>query len=191
MVELLSALINQATTMKQLLRLFTLAFFMLLTACSTAPTSDITVDAEADPKASISGFKTYAWLATAQIVNDPEGQWEPRNVDIDTEVQFIINSELRKRGIAEVSTNPDMLVAYAAGIDMTKLGLKVNPETQEKLIENIPGAALVVALVDADTGYVIWIAEAVGEVQRQADEATVRARIDYAIREMFRLLPKN
>lgn len=177
--------------MRQLLRLFALAFFMLLTACSTAPTRDITVDAEADPKAGISGFKTYAWLATAQIVNDPEGQWEPHNVDIDAEVQFIINSELRKRGIAEVSTNPDMLVAYAAGIDMTRLGLKVNPESQEKLIENIPGAALVVALIDADTGYVIWIAEAVGEVQQQADEATIRARIDYAIKEMFRLLPKN
>jgi hypothetical protein len=74
---------------------------------------------------------------------------------------------------------------------MTKLGLKENPETGEQLLENIPGAALVVALVDADTGYVIWIGEAVGDVQQQADEATVRTRIEYAIREMFRLLPKN
>jgi hypothetical protein len=164
---------------------------MMLTACTTAPTKDITVDAEADPKASFSGFKTYAWLASAQIVFDPEGQWEPRNVDIDAEVQLIINSELHKRGITEVSTSPDMLVAYAAGVDMTTLGLKENPKTGEKLLENIPGAALVVALIDADTGYVIWIGEAVGEVQEQADEATVRARIDYAIREMFRLLPKN
>jgi len=177
--------------MKQIFRLFTLAFIMLLTACSTTPTKDITVDAEADPKASFSGFKTYAWLASAQIVNDPEGQWEPRNVDIDAEVQSIINSELRKRGIVEVTSTPDMLVAYAAGVDMTTLGLKVSPETREKLIENIPSAALVVALIDADTGYVIWLAEAVGEVQQQADEATVRARIEYAIREMFRLLPKN
>jgi hypothetical protein len=182
---------NQATTMRQLLRLFAFAFIVLLTACTTAPTKDIKVDAEADPKASFSGFKTYAWLASAQIVFDPEGQWEPRNVDIDAEVQSMINSELQKRGIAKVNTNPDMLVAYAAGVDMTTLGLKENPETGEKLLENIPGAALVVALIDADTGYVIWIAEAVGDVQQQADEATVRARIDYAIKEMFRLLPKN
>ena len=177
--------------MRQNLRLFAFAFIMVLIACSSVPTKDITVDAEADPKAGFSGFKTYAWLASAQIVFDPEGQWEPRNVDIDAEVQLIINSELRKRGIAEVSTNPDMLVAYAAGVDMTTLGLKVSPETQQKLLENIPSAALVVALIDAGTGYVIWIGEAVGKVQEQADEATVRARIDYAITEMFRLLPKN
>jgi len=177
--------------MKQVIHVIFLAFIMLLTACTSAPTKDIKVDAEADPKATFSGFKTYAWLASAQIVFDPEGQWEPRNVDIDTEVQFIINSELSKRGIAEVSSNPDMMVAYAAGVDMTTLGLKVNPETSEKLLENIPSAALVVALIDADTGYVVWVGEAVGEVQLQADQATVRARIDYAIREMFRLLPKN
>jgi hypothetical protein len=177
--------------MRQPLRLFAFAFIVLLTACTTAPTKDIKVDAEADPKASFSGFKTYAWLASAQIVFDPEGQWEPRNVDIDAEVQSIINSELQKRGITEVNADPDMLVAYAAGVDMTTLGLKENPETGEQLLENIPGAALVVALVDADTGYVIWIGEAVGDVQQQADEATVRTRIEYAIREMFRLLPKN
>ena len=177
--------------MRQIFRIFALAFIVMLTACTTAPTKDIQVDAEADAKASFSGFKTYAWLASAQIVNDPEGQWEPRNVDIDAEVQLMISNELRKRGIAEVSSNPDMLVAYAAGVDMTTLGLKENPGSKEKLLANIPSAALVVALIDADTGYVIWIGEAVGEVQQQADEATVRGRIDYAIGEMFRLLPKD
>lgn len=191
MVEFLSTSINQGITVKQIFRLLTLSFTVFLIACTTAPTKDIQVDAEADPKVSFSSFKTYAWFASAQILFDPEGQWEPRNVDIDAEVQLIINSELRKRGMTEVSSNPDMMVAYAAGVDMTTLGLKENPETGEKLLENIPGAALVVALIDADTGYVIWIGEAVGEVQQQADEATVRARIEYAIKEMLRLLPKN
>lgn len=177
--------------MKKVLKTTSLAFIVLLTACTTAPTRDIKVDAEADPKASFSGYKTYAWLAAAQLLHDPEGQWEPRNVDLDSEVQFMINSQLRKRGMSEVSSNPDMFVAYAAGVDMTALGLKENPDTSEKLLENIPKAALVVALVDADSGFVIWLGEAVGEVQEQANEATVRARIDYAINEMFRLLPKN
>jgi hypothetical protein len=177
--------------MRQLLQLFAFVFIMVLTACTTAPTKDITVDAEADPKASFSGFKTYSWLASAQIVFDPEGQWEPRNVDIDAEVQLMISNELRKRGIAEVSSNPDMLVAYAAGVDMTALGLKQDPETKEKLLANIPKAALVIALIDADTGYVVWIAEAGGQVQEQPDAATVRARLEYAIGEMFRLLPRN
>ncbi len=177
--------------MTRTIRAVSIAFTVLLVACTSVPTSDINVDAEADPKASFSGYKTFAWFAAAQIVHDPEGQWEPRNVDIDAEVQTIINGELRKRGMVEDKIRPDMLVAYAAGVDMATLGLKTNPETREKMLENIPSAALVVALIDADTGYVIWIAEAVGEVQQTADAATVRARIEHAIGEMFRLLPKN
>lgn len=177
--------------MRKTAQTLSILLVMLLSACTTVPTQDISVDAESDPKASFSGYKTYAWFAAAQILFDPEGQWEPRDVDIDAEVQALINSQLGKRGMSEDNSSPDMLVAYAAGVDMASLGLKLNPETQEKILENIPSAALVIALIDADTGYVIWIAEAVGEVQQQADAATVRARIEYAIDEMFRLLPKN
>lgn len=177
--------------MIKITRFANLAFIILLVSCTTIPTDDIKVDADVDPKANFTGYKTYAWLAAAQIVFDPEGQWEPRNVDIDAEVQLVINSELGKRNIKQVSDKPDMLVAYAAGIDMTALGLKEDPAAKQKLLENIPKAALVVAFIDAETGYVIWLGEAVGNVQQQADKATVRARIDYAIREMFRLLPKN
>ena len=177
--------------MNTMIRLVCITGILLLGACTTSPTKDITVSATADPKAQFSGFKTYAWLAAAQILFDPDGQWEPKDVDIDMEVQRIINIELRKRGKVEDTSNPDMLVAYAAGVDMTTLGLTENPETKEKLLENIPKAALIVALIDADTGYVIWLGEAVGEVQQQADEATVRTRIQYAVSEMFRQLPKN
>ena len=168
-----------------------LTFTMLLSACSSVPTKDIRVDASADPKASLTGYKTYAWFAAAQIVFDPEGQWEPRDVDIDAEVQAIINRELRMRAKVEDEVDPDMLVAYAAGVDMASLGLKEDPETQESLLANVPKAALVVALIDANTGYVFWLGEAVGEVQQQVDAATVRARLKFAIGEMFRLLPKN
>mgnify|MGYP001811873720 CR=1 FL=1 len=174
-----------------MIRLFSITCVLLLSACATAPLEDITVNAEADPKAQFSGYKTYAWLATAQILYDPEGQWEPRNVDIDAEVQKIINIELRMRGKVEDAANPDMLVVYAAGVDMTTLDLKENPETSQKLLENIPEAALIVALIDADTGYVVWLGEAVGDVQQQANKDTVRTRIQYAVSQMFRLLPKN
>lgn len=177
--------------MKTIIRLVSITCVLLLSACSTTPIKDITIDAESDPKAQFSSYKTYAWLASAQILFDPEGQWEPRDMDIDAEVQRIINIELRMRGRVEDTTNPDILVAYAAGVDMTTLGLKEDPDSSQKLLENIPKAALIIALIDADTGYVVWLGEAVGEVQQQADEATVRARIEYAVSEMFRLLPKN
>ena len=177
--------------MNTMIRLISITCVLLLSACSTTPVEDIKINAESDPKAQFSNFKTYAWLASAQVLFDPEGQWEPRDVDIDAEVQRIISIELRMRGKVEDTTNPDILVVYAAGVDMTTLGLKEDPETSQKLLDNIPKAALIIALIDADTGYVVWLGEAVGEVQQQADEATVRARIEYAVSEMFRLLPKN
>ncbi len=178
--------------MKHMMRFSYAALILLLiTACSTAPTKDIEVDATADPKVSFSGYKTYSWLAAARLVYDPEGQWEPQDVDIDAEVQRMINNELRKRGFVQAENNPDMLVAYTTGVDMTSLDLKQNPETNEKLLENIPRAALIVALIDANTGYVMWLGEAVGEVQQEADANTVRARIEYAINTMFGLLPGN
>jgi len=191
MLESRFKLIDRETPMPKAIKFVSVILVILLGSCASVPTSDINVEAESDPRANFSGFKTYAWFAAAQIVFDPEGQWEPRDVDIDAEVQSIIDSELRKRGISEVSNSPDMLVAYAAGVDMTSLGLKQDPTTKKELLTNIPKAALVIALVDADTGYVIWIAEATGEVQQKADAATVRTRIEYAIGEMFRLLPKS
>ena len=126
---------------------------IFLSACATTATQDIKVEAQADPKVSFSGYKNYAWLASAEILYDPEGQWEPKNIDIDSEVRFIVNRELRKRGMVEVTSNPDMYIAFAAGVDMTSLDIKENPESKEQVLANIPKAGLVIVMVDADTGF--------------------------------------
>ena len=86
---------------------------LFVTACATALTKDIKVDTETAPNANLSAYKTYAWIAAAQILNDPDGQWEPRKFDADAEIRFLINNELRKKGMTEVDRNPDMLGAPA------------------------------------------------------------------------------
>ncbi len=176
--------------MTPLFRLFAISSILLLASCATV-TQDIKVDAQADPKVSFSGYKTFTWLLSAEIVYDPQGQWEPPNVDIDSEVRFMVNRELRKRGMTEVSANPDIFVAFAAGVDMTSLGLKENPESKEKVLENIPKSGLVVVLVDADTGFIIWLGEASGEVGSSRSVEDIRTRIDYAIKQMFKRIPNN
>ena len=45
--------------------------FTLLTACSSI-TKDIEVEARIDPKVNLSGYKSYTWVAAAEILNDPE-----------------------------------------------------------------------------------------------------------------------
>ncbi|MFW2372047.1 MAG: DUF4136 domain-containing protein [Gammaproteobacteria bacterium] len=164
--------------------------FMLLSGCSNVPTKDIQIDAQADPKANFSGYKSYAWLATAAIVNDSYGQWEPPSFDADSEIMHLIDRELRKRGMSEDSVNPDVFVAFAAGIDMDALNLKVSPETQMETLENVPQGGLVVALIDSDSGFIIWLGVVTAEVMQSPNAQTAKSRLDYAVSKLLKKLPK-
>ena len=177
--------------MKTLFVLPLTLFILLLTGCASTATQDIKVNAEADPKARFSGYKTYAWLGSARIIADDEGVWEPPKFDADSELRFLIDTELRKRGMNEVSSQPDLLVAFALGIDMDALKLKQDPDTKVKSLENVPQGALVVILIDADTGFVIWVGTAEAEVKGKTDEATAKQRLKYAVHEMFKKLPTD
>ena len=163
---------------------------MLLAGCASVPTKDIQVDAQVDPKANFSGYKTYAWLGAAAIVNDPYGQWEPPQFDADAEIMFLIDRELRKRGMSESTVDPDLVIAFAAGIDMEALGLKVDTGTKMDVLENVPQGGLAVVLVDSESGFVIWVGVAIAEIQESPDTKTVKARLEYAVTQLFKKLPK-
>lgn len=170
--------------------LMLLAGVMLLSGCTSALVKDIRVEAQADPKTNFSGYNSYAWLGAAAILNDPYGQWEPPAFDSDAEIKFLIDRELRKRGMMPSYTNPDLLVAFAAGIDMEALELKVDPKTQINALEKVSTGGLVVLFVDGESGIVNWVAVATAEVQERPDTRTVKARLDYAVTQMFKKLPK-
>ena len=166
--------------------------FMLVSGCSSVPTKDIAVDAQADAKANFSGYKSYTWLGSAAIINDPYGQWEIPEFDADAEIKYLIDRELRKRGMSQSSPliNPDMIVAFAAGIDMDALELKVDPDSKIDMLVSVPQGGLLVILVDGQSGFVIWAGVATAEIQESPSAKTVKARLDYAVTELFRKLPK-
>jgi hypothetical protein len=147
-----------------------LAGIMFLSGCASAPVKDIRVEAEADPKTNFGGYKTYAWLGAAAILNDPDphGQWEPPEFDADAEIKYLIDRELRKRGMMPSYTDPDLLVAFAAGIDMEALKLKVDPETKIDVPEKVPSGGLVVLFVDGQSGSVNWVLCSNPDVQEAA-----------------------
>ena len=162
---------------------------MLLSGCASAPTKDIKFESQSDPKANFSGYKSYTLLGSATIVNDSLGQWEPPSFDSDAEVKYLIDRELRKRGLSEVSNNPDLIVAFAAGVDMDAFELKVNPETKMDMLANMPQGGLVIMFIDSQSGFVIWVGAAVAEIQESIDAKTVKARLDYAVTQLFKKLP--
>ncbi len=161
------------------------AAFALSSSCATI-TSDIEIEAHADPSVNYGNYQTYAWAGSAQIVFDPVGQWEQPTLDTDEEVRFVINRELRDHGLNQVKNDPDLLVAFAAGIDTTVLELKEDPNQDKKVLNNVPKAALFIALTDTDTGYIVWYGYAKGDVQQQQTIDNIRTRIDFAISEIFK-----
>ncbi|UCD30901.1 MAG: DUF4136 domain-containing protein [Desulfobacterales bacterium] len=176
--------------MKRNYLLISIIVLMLFAGCASVPTKDIKVDVQSDPKADFSGYKTYTWLGTAAILNDPYGQWEPPQFDADAEIMFLIDRELHKRGMSKNTANPDLVIAFAAGVDMEALQLKVDTKTKMEFLENVPQGGLVVVLVDSRLGFVIWIGMATAEVQESPDTQTVKARLDHAVTQMFKKLPK-
>jgi hypothetical protein len=171
--------------------LFAVFGVMLLVAgCASSVTKDIIVDAAADPKANFNDYSTYSWLGSAAIVYDPDGKWEPPQFDADAEIEYLIDRELRARGMSEDSVNPDMLVAYAAGIDMDSMDIKIDPESDLAVLENVPLGALSIVLIDADTGLAIWGGTATAEIQQSPDQETIKKRLDFAVTQMLKKLPK-
>lgn len=186
----IETLLKEDDTMKRSYVLLFIIVIMLLSGCASVPTKDIKVDAQANPKANFSGYMTYAWLGSAAIVNDSYGQWEPPAFDADAEIKYLMDRELRKRGMLENSADPDLIVAFAAGINMDALGLKVDPETKMDMLANVPRGGLLVVLLDRDSGFVVWVGVATAEIQESPDAQTVKARLEYAVTQLLKKLPK-
>lgn len=159
--------------------------------CSTAPVKDIKVEAESAPGMDMNNYRTYAWLAAAKIVNDPNGRWEPPQFDADAEIKWLIDRELRARGISEVAAFPNVFVAFVAGVDMAQLELKQDPKEKMDVLRNVPKGALAVMLIDGASGDPVWAGAAVADIKTDRTPEETKARLDYAVTQMFRKLPKK
>lgn len=173
-------------------RFFIAAFVVpvIISACTTL-TGDIEVQTRKNSGINYDGYKTYNWAENAQIVFDPIGQWEQPTLDTDEEVRAVINRELQKHGINQVEKDPDLFIAFAAGADAAVLELKEDPNNDKKILKKVPKAALIIALIDADTGYTVWSGYAMGEVQQQQSIDNIHARINYAISKIFKAYNKR
>jgi len=164
--------------------LLLLSVTLFFSGCATL-TKDIDVNTETAPGVNLADYKTFTWVVSAQIVNDPHGNWEPPNFDADAEIKFLLLKELRARGLEETTREPDLLLVFAAGVDMQNLEFVKDPKTKMSSLEQIPKGALLVAMIDPATRNPVWVGTATGEVESGRSNEDVRKRLAYAVKKML------
>lgn len=162
-----------------------LAFGIL--GCAHQATKDIQIMVKIDPKANMAGYKTYAWAGGLGALNDPDHVWTPAEFDVDAEVRFQVDKELRDRGMTATQDKPDLSVMYLMIVDTDKqaaeLRQKYGPQAD---ISGLSEAALVIGLVDTDTGFVVWLGAARAPAHPFGDDETAKLRIKTAVANMFK-----
>lgn len=168
-----------------MVKVFTVTALMIamgtLTACVS--TQDITVKSEKSAKADLSGYKTYSILASSGVDKAFRKDKNDDGVKSRNEINRIINETLQKQGKSYADKNPDFYVVYAAGTDKNAIEKKLSKEGKE-VIHNTPKAAIVLVLIDAKNGSVLWKSSAEGDLQNISEEKK-RQRMSYAIKKML------
>jgi hypothetical protein len=160
--------------------------FVVLAAGCASVTRDITVETEVDPKADLTGYQSYTWAGAAALVNDPRSSWSPPGFDVGEEIRFLVDRELHNRGMKQNSVNPDMVVAFAVGVDMTALKWVKDTKLKTLNLQNVPQGALTLIFADAATDRVISIGSATADLQSSPNDEVVRKRLDYAVTRMVK-----
>ena len=58
------------------------------------------------------------------------------------------------------------------------------------MLRNVPKGSLLVMLIDANIGTLVWAGVAKAEIQEDPAPEVVRKRLDYAVSKMFKKLPR-
>ncbi len=162
---------------------------LLLSACSSFPKDDIVFKSASAPDINWDKFKTFTWLAEADIVNDPQGYMKVPSFDVSAELQFALSSELRDKHYIESKSNPDFAVIYTTGIDMEALEMDASNTDTKPLAKNVPKAGLSVIFMDMHSRKPIWIGAAMADFHQEFATEVAIQRLHYAVESILDTVP--
>lgn len=161
------------------------------TACSSVPTSDIKIHSAVDAKANMKGYKSFAWLASGGVLLDKTGAWVPKDIDTHSEVEFQVDKALRERGLQVAKDKPDLMVALLfVGSVKEVQEIAEKRGTALSKFDAVGEGALIVELIDAETGKSVWMGAAEGEIRQSRSVEDGKKRLAYAVDKMFSQLPR-
>ena len=162
--------------------LFVASLFMFAGCVST---QDIQVESATNEKVNLKGYKTYQFVEGSGIVDaDAKGNLKESKDSTAAMIEEIINDALEDKGKKPVAKDPDFYVAYLGGRDMHAVEEKLDA-SGKKIIASKPEAALLLMLIDAQTGAILRLATAEGEV-KSLPQAKKYERIKYAVTKMLK-----
>ena len=162
----------------------------LCLSCASTPTSDIRVHSAADAKSNMAGYKSYAWDTNAGLLRDQTGVWVPKDMDTQAEVQFLIDKKLRDRGMTVAKESPDLLVSMLIAADVKEVEqMKTKHGDAVAGLDPVGKGALLIELVDSQTGKTVWLGAAEGDVRGSNSVEVSKQRLAYAVDKLFEQLP--
>ena len=119
------------------------------------------------------------------------GERPPTEEEFHKEIKFLVEEQLRARGMNYAVGEPD---AYVAGI------LLVNTQADAESIKmvfgdkadttNLQAGALVVGLVDAKMHKTVWAGAAVAQAKQERTDAQAKERLAAAVKKIFNGFPR-
>ena len=163
----------------------------LAVACQSVPTSDIKVHTAVDQKANIKGYKSFAWYGSGGLLVDRTGAWVPKDADTQAEVEFLVDKSLRERGLVASREKPELLVGLLLVADVNDVQkIQASRGNELNRVDPVGQGALLVELIDAQTGKTVWLGGAAAEVRGSRSVEDGRKRLAYAVDKMFAQLPR-
>ncbi len=163
---------------------------VLLSGCATTDSDfdDIDLITRIHPRFDLSSYGSYSWQGNASIFFDQEGRWEPPDYDLDEEIKFLVDTELRGHGLVESSTAPDLMANFIIAIQIDELPFNRDPNEEMPVLAEVPQGALVITLVDTNLGYAVWAGLGVADVNETPDNDTSRRRLQYVVSNLLETL---
>lgn len=158
-----------------------------LAGCATAPKVYSFIDRGAD----LNRYRSYGWgPADKQSTGDPRLD---NNEIVQQRIQALVEAELASRGFNRAAGSPDLLVHYHASVEQ-RIDLQTSepytpcPDCKPFIYE---AGTLVVDLVDARTGRLVWRGWAEGSVEGVIDnQQWLEERLADSVRRIFATLPR-
>ena len=153
--------------------------------------SDIDFIHEVHPRFDLGNYGSYDWVASTNLIYDPQGKWEPPEFDLDDEIRFLIDTELRSHGLIQSSNGPDLLASFNIAIQMDEMPFNRDTDEEMPVIENVQQGALVITLTDPDLDYPVWVGLAAADISATPEVELARKRLSYVVSNLLLSLPDN